>query len=130
MPENITTLINEGSDAGIQFTLEDSDGNAVLDSAVTSVHWTWTDTDGNAINSRTDVAITTANATVIVPLDQADTVITAAEVAALAAAGENTSIIYRLLTMVWVYNDTNLGIDARAVREYKIGINNFTNEEA
>lgn len=70
MPVKLTTLANERSTYGIEVTFLDEDGDLVTPVA-SSVTWTLTDGLGTVVNSRENVAITSAS-TITIVLSGAD----------------------------------------------------------
>lgn len=111
-----TTSIMRNSSGGRKITLLDTDGNAVLDAAISSIVYTWSDKFGVPINNKWNIEISVTNP-VTIPLTPIDTEIST----------KNTEI-ERRLTVKWVYDDANLGADQEAVLEIIVPIENTANK--
>ncbi len=116
---SITTVVPERETAGFQVDFKDTDGTAVTPS---SASWTLTDETGSVVNSREDVSMVVDTSVVIVLSPHAsdpdgdDTALTSAE--------QLTGSAYRYITVVYFYNSSKLGSNARGVIEGKFKIGN------
>ncbi len=108
----LSTTLSDASSAGISLELFDSAAVSVSTAGITSITYDWSDEGGNIVNGRSNVTVPVANP-VLIKLTSADTKI--------------GTVGYRILTVSWLYNDSELGAGQVKVEEYFVPINNFVN---